>query len=276
MEIKTDNKPLVSVIMATYNDNPHYLREAINSIINQTYKNIEILIMDDSTSDKTKEVIDSYNYDRRVHVYREDKKLGFVPSLNKGLRLATGKYIARMDGDDISSLDRFEKQVSYLENNIKTDILGGQISIIDENGKITGARTYPLGGMKLVMFFTIRTPIAHPTVMFRRKLVDEGHEYDESMKKAEDIDFWIRMYNEGYRFNNLPDTLVDFRVESGFMEKRVTDHAQEEYVILARRRNFTWKKPIFSIMDFVMSYVRQWTPDRIKEKKYEKENGSNK
>lgn len=104
--------------------------------------------------------------------------------------------------------------------------------------------------------------------------MDAGHIYDESLIKAEDIDFWIRMYNEGYKFNNLPDTLVNFRVESGFMEKRVTNHDQEAYVLKARRNNFTWRRPIFSIANLLMSYVRQWTPDSLKAKQYQQENGN--
>ncbi len=269
-----DRNPLVSVIIATYNDKPKYIHEALDSMINQTYGNLEILIFDDSTDEATRTAIDSYNTDSRITIYREEKRQGFVPSLNKGLGLAKGKYIARMDGDDVSSTDRFEKQVDYLESNPGTDILGGQINVIDENSSVTGERSYPLGGLKLLAFFTIRTPVAHPTVMFRRTIVDAGHRYDESLPKAEDIDFWIRMYNAGYKFSNLPDTIVNFRVESGFMEKRVTNHAQEEYVLKARRDNFCWKRPVFSTADLIMSYVRQWTPDSIKARQYIQENGN--
>ena len=265
--------PLVSVIMATYNDKPEYIKQSLESVVNQTYRNIEILIIDDSTDEESKMALDSYAKDPRVRIYREEEKLGFVASLNKGLSLATGDLVARMDVDDIADLHRFVKQVKYLQVYPFTDILGGQIDIVDENGNKTGHRSYPLGGLKLIAFFTMRTPVAHPTVMFRRKIVDEGHRYDESFKKAEDIDFWIRMYNEGYRFSNLPDTIVDFRVESGFMEKRVTNHDQENYVLKARRKNFTWRRPFFSVADLTMSYVRKLTPDRLKAVTYRKENG---
>ena len=267
------DNPLVSIIMATYNDKPDYIEKSVNSILNQTYRDFELLILDDSTNEETIATIDTFKSDPRVNVLRETNKLGFVPSLNKGLILAKGDYIARMDGDDISVEDRIEKQVTFLRNHKTADILGGQINVIDENGNVTGQRSYPLGGMKLLAFFTVRTPVAHPTVMFRREIVDAGFHYDESFIKAEDIDFWIRLYNAGYAFRNLPDTLVNFRVESDFMEKRVTNHAQEDYVLLARRKNFTWKRPFFSIIDLIMSYVRKLTPDRIKAKQYVQENG---
>ena len=264
---------MVSVVMATYNDKPEYIRESLDSMINQTYKNFELLIMDDSTDKETKATIDCYGFDPRIHIYREERKLGFVASLNKGLNLSKGDYIARMDGDDVSSTDRLKKQVEYLDTHLTTDILGGQMSVIDEKSQVTGSRSYPLGGMKLITYFTMRSPVAHPAVMFRRGIVDAGHRYDESYPKAEDLDFWIRLYNEGYRFNNLPDTIVNFRVESDFIEKRVTNHDQENYVLKAREDNFTWRKPIFSIANLAMSYVRKHTPDRLKAKQYERENG---
>lgn len=267
-------QPLVSVVMATYNDKPSYIHEAINSLINQSYENFEILILDDSNEIETIEAIDSYTDDHRIHIIRDNHKLGFVPSLNKGLQLSKGKYIARMDGDDVASLDRFEKQVAYLEANKDTDILGGQMNVIDENGVATGSRSYPLGGIKLIAFFTVRSPVAHPSVMFRRTVVDAGYKYDETLPKAEDLDFWIRLYNAGYKFNNLPDTLVNFRVESDFIEKRVVDHAQEDYVLKVRRDNFSWKRPFFSTADYLMSYVRKITPDSLKAKRYEQENGN--
>ena len=267
------DNPLVSIVMATYNDKPLYIKKSINSILSQTYKNFEFLILDDSTNKETIDVIDKYSNDKRVRIFREFKKLGFVSSLNKGLKLSKGEYIARMDGDDVSSRDRIEKQVEYLNTHQSTDILGGQINVIDENDKVTGARSYPTGGLKLLAFFTIRTPIAHPTVMFRRTIVDAGYHYDETFKKAKDIDFWIRLYNAGFKFRNLPDVLVNFRVESGFMEKRVTNHEQEDYVLKARRKNFTWSKPLFSIANLLMSYVRKFTPDKLKAKQYAQENG---
>ena len=117
------DNPLVSIVMATYNDKPLYIKKSINSILSQTYKNFEFLILDDSTNKETIDVIDKYSNDKRVRIFREFKKLGFVSSLNKGLKLSKGEYIARMDGDDVSSRDRIEKQVEYLNTHQSTDIM---------------------------------------------------------------------------------------------------------------------------------------------------------
>ncbi len=268
-----EKQPLVSVVMATYNDKPSFIHSALTSIINQTYENFELLIIDDSTDIETKTAIDSYKFDTRVHIYRENNKIGFVPSLNKGLRLAKGDYIARMDGDDISDLNRFKIQVEYLDTHPLTDILGGQINIIDEDDNVTGFRSYPVGGVKLFSFFLIRSPVAHPAVMFRRKIVTAGFMYDESLKKAEDLDFWIRLYNAGYRFNNLENPILNFRVCPDFLEKRVMNHEQEFYVLNIRRNNFTWKRPVFSLLNLFIAIVRTFVPDILKIKLYEKENG---
>ena len=252
-----ENNSLVSVIMATYNDNPLYIEKSINSILNQTYKNIELLILDDSTNQETKNIIDSYIEDQRVHIYRESGKLGFVPSLNKGLKLAKGEYWKANPPNGWRRLIPVTMQVPPVP--------------VDDFVAV-----YPLGGIRLLAFFTVRAPVAHPSVMFRRTIVDAGYQYNEAFLKAEDIDFWIRLYDAGYKFRNLPDTLLSFRVESDFYSKRVTNHEHEEYSLRARRMNFSWKKPFFSIIIFLLSYVRKLTPDGIKVKIYAKENGKNK
>lgn len=267
-----DAMPLVSAVMAVCNGKPEFIHEAVDSVLNQTYSNLELLIMDDSDEEPAIQAIDSYRSDSRVHIYREDHKAGFVPSLNKGLSLAKGDYIARMDADDVAYSERFEKQARYLHTHPDADILGGQIDIIDENGTVTGSRHYPLGGLKLAAFFLLRTPVAHPAVMFRRTIADAGYRYDESLKKAEDIDFWLRLYNDGYRIENIADVLVKFRIESGFLEKRVTNKLQEDYVLRIRRKNFSWKRPLFSAADWVLSYVRKAVPDSLKVKVYQREN----
>lgn len=270
---QVSREPFLSVIMATYNDNPSHLKQAINSIVNQTYTNFELLIIDDSTDNKVKAVIDSYGKDSRIKILRSDSRRGFVASLNYGLTQARGALIARMDGDDISMPDRFKKQVGYLTDNPHCDILGGQIDIINESGNLTGRRTYPLRGVRLWCFFLFRTPLAHPTVMFKRKIIDAGYRYDVNMKKAEDIDFWIRLYNDGYQIENLSDTLIRFRIDSNFMDKRINNKEQENYVIKSRTKNFSLKRPLFSCANYMTAMIRGIVPDSIKAKQYQRENG---
>lgn len=274
--VKLHKKPLISVIMAVWNDRPEFVCQSVESVLRQTYGRFELLIMDDSSREDTKAAVDRYRKDSRVRIYRPEKRLGFVPSLNRGLDIARGDYIARMDADDVARPGRFEKQVKYLISHPQTDILGGQIRIINEKSQITGSRFYPLGGLQLAVFFCVRTPVAHPAVMFRKSIADAGYRYDESLKKAEDIDFWLRLYRDGYKIENLADVILDFRTEAGFMEKRVMNKEQEHYVLKIRRRYFSMRKPLFSAANWFCSCIRQCVPDSFKTRIYLRENGEGK
>lgn len=268
-------EPLVSVIIATYNEKPYFIFESINSILRQTYENMEVLIMDDSTSRDTRNALDQLaNQDQRIKLLRSDERLGFVPSLNKGLALAKGTYIARMDADDIATPFRFSKQVTYLEKNPNIYVVGGQMDIINEEGTITSHRSYPLNGLKLFMFSLYRDPLSHPTVMLRRELIDCGFRYDPIMKKAEDIDLWLRIMNKHYKIANLPDTLLKYRVEDNFNKKR-TDQKQKDYVAFARKRNFSLARPFFSICSVICTLIYQHMPSSIISIIYSRENNKN-
>ena len=108
--------------------------------------------------------------------------------------------------------------------------------------------------------------------MFRRTIVDSGIKYNKNLKKAEDIDFWLRIHNAGYRIENLPDIILKYRVGNDFIEKRVNNKEQENYVIKIRRNNFSKKYLLFSIASWLMTYIRYFYPDKLKTKIYEKEN----
>ena len=178
--------PLVSVVMATFNEPVEYIKASITSILGQTYSNLELIIADDSTNKETIAAIDHFRMkDNRVIIIRDEKRMGFVCALNKGLRLAKGEYIARMDGDDISDANRFYIQTDYLCSHKEIDILGGSMDIVDHNGKLVSHRSYPLKGFRLILWTILRNPLGHPTVMFRRKLVDSGFYYDESGDKKD-------------------------------------------------------------------------------------------
>ena len=123
--------PLVSVVMATFNESPAMISNAINSIVQQTYTNWELHILDDSTNEETIKAIDSFAIDKRILVHRFPKRAGFINSLNIGLEVSTGKYIARMDGDDFSLPDRFEKEDAYLEQHPEVMVVGGKMNIMD-------------------------------------------------------------------------------------------------------------------------------------------------
>lgn len=263
--------PLISVIMPAFNERPDMISDAIDSIIKQTYTNFELHIFDDSTSEETKDAINVFADDPRVTIHRYPERVGFIKSLNLGLEASNGKYIARMDGDDYSHSERFAKEVAFLEANPEISVVGGQMNIMDENGVITSSRAYPLGGFKFYIFSCIRNPLAHPTVMMRRELIDKGYRYDESLKMSEDLDFWLRLMNDGYKLANISDTVLNYRVMNNFLEKRSSD-VQREVMAQVRRKNFSKKHLVHSVLSNLSGWVFTHVSRGAIDKLYNKEN----
>lgn len=265
------SKPLVSVVMPAFNEAPEMISGAVESILNQTYPDIELHIFDDSTKEETRAAIDRYASDLRVIVHRAEERVGFIKSLNRGLDTAKGQYIARMDGDDWSFPDRFEKEVSFLEDHPDVAVVGGQMNIMDENGTVTSSRSYPTGGLKFKLFSCIRNPLAHPTVMIRREVVDKGYRYDESLKMSEDLDLWLRLMNDGYKLANIPDTVLNYRVMGNFLEKRSSD-VQREVMAQVRRKNFDKRHVFRSCISCMAGWLFTHVPRGAIDKAYNKEN----
>ena len=255
------NQPLVSIVMATFNEPEAVISEAIESILNQTYKNLELIIVDDSTDKSTKNTIEKYLSDKRVVYYHPERRLGFVPALNKGLSLSSGEYIARMDGDDICYPERLEKQVVFLQENKDISIVGGQIDIINSAGELISKRHYPTGGIKLFLFSCLRSPFAHSTVFMRRSIIDAGLKYDESLPASEDIDLWLKIMYSGYKWANINDTVLKFRVSDDFAIKR---SAEKEVVYTAkvRKENFSGKYFLHWLLSYLLSRIYLYMPHK--------------
>lgn len=220
--------PLVSVVMPVYNGGL-YLEEAIESILNQTYRDFEFIIINDGSTDRSLEVIERYaNQDDRIVVINRKNK-GLVYTLNEGIDKAKGKYIARMDADDISLPIRFEKQVKYMETE-NIDICGSHYFLINESGNIDGLNLSPLSNETCFITLVSKVPFAHPSVMIRKScLADNNLQYGQSKyKKAEDFDLWIRMYEKGAKFGNVNDILFKYRVVTNSLSKRAGQDIRKE------------------------------------------------
>ena len=269
--LNKDTQPLVSVIMPTYNEPPHIVRAAIGSIMHQTYRNWELFIIDDSTSGQTRQAIDdTVAGDRRVKVIRQEEKIGFVPALNLGIELSNGLYIARMDGDDVSLPDRLARQVAYLTSHPDVDILGGAVNIMDESGTTRAVRTYPGKGMKLNVFMVFRSPLAHPTVMFRSRIKADGHKYDTRFPKAEDLEFWLRLRNVGYRLDNMAVPLLNYRVIDAMASKR--NREQFRWIFKARHKNFSVRHILYDTLSLGVSACYCVLPSQVIAYMYAREN----
>ena len=205
--------PNISVLLPAFNAEK-YIEHAIQSILNQTYSNFELIILNDGSSDSTEEIIKSFK-DTRILYINNEQNIGLVSTLNKGLKLAKGKYIARMDADDISYIDRFSKQYLFLENNPSYIICSSSRRNFNDSNNREHISYMPVSDSAIRISSIFGTPFTHPAVMFRKEIVLENILfYDKSFKYTQDYDLWIRMlkYGKGYNFN---EALLAYRKTPG-------------------------------------------------------------
>lgn len=205
-----DDNILVSVVMSVYNGEK-YLRAAVESILNQTYKNLEFLIINDGSTDKTMEILKTYD-DKRIRILDNDGNKGLIYSLNRGFREAKGKYIARMDADDIALENRFYDQVKYLEENQDIAMCDGGIKIFKDNLTFitkTFISTMSSDQMKTRLLF--KNCITHPATMIRTKSIRElDLKYNIEDKGMEDFGLWIHM-SKFVNLGKVPSVILKYR-----------------------------------------------------------------
>jgi len=204
------SEPLVSVLMPVFNGE-RYLRQAVDSILAQTFSDFEFIIIDDGSTDETASILDEYN-DLRIKLMNNSQNRGISYSLNRGISSALGEYIARMDCDDISCPDRLMVQVQFLDENIDIDVVGSWIEIIDENSQPTRkVIQYPCSALGLRWVTLFGCYFAHPAVMARRGFFERVGNYNETMKSLVDYELWTRS-NLDSRFSNIRGVLLKYRV----------------------------------------------------------------
>jgi glycosyltransferase involved in cell wall biosynthesis len=197
---------MISVILPAYNAS-NFIAESINSILNQTYEDFELIIVNDGSKDQTEEIVNSFK-DSRIKLVNNDSNMGIVFSLNKAIAISKGKFIARMDSDDIAMEGRLAKQIEYLHNN-NLEICGCSIKTF---GSMKKTITYP-ELIEDVRFFSIfGSPLAHPTVLGYANLFKK---YFYNNVVAEDYDLWSRMLIDGVRIGSMQDSLLNYRVHPG-------------------------------------------------------------
>lgn len=205
--MKASQKPKISVVMAVHNGMP-YLKAAVKSILSQTYKDFEFIIIDDASSDKSWIFLKSLK-DKRIKLLKNWKNLGLASSLNKGLKIASGQYIARMDADDISLPKRFEKQELFLRVNPQIDICGTWATLIDDNDKTLGLVERPTDD-KTIKKTNVWTPgLIHPTWFVRRDVFKKLDGYNPKYDMVEDLEFLNRA--KIFKMGNISDPLLLWR-----------------------------------------------------------------
>lgn len=208
--------PLVSVIMPVYNC-AQYVDEAIGSMVNQTYKNMEIFIIDDCSTDGTKEKVDSWaKLDERIKPVYKSVNTGYVESLNMAIGLSNGEYIARMDGDDISLPERIERQVEFMQENHSVGVLGTGYKQVHSSRYFIP--TTNSDEIKVGLLF--QNQLAHPTVIIRREtLIKLGRGYSNAFLPCEDFELWTELIKIT-EIINLEQHLLEYRVHSGSTSRK--------------------------------------------------------
>jgi glycosyltransferase involved in cell wall biosynthesis len=226
--------PLVSVVMPVYNG-AGYLSEAIDSILRQTYTNFEFIIIDDGSSDESRTIIQEYQQnDSRIHPIFLEQNSGIVTALNTGLNAAAGKYIARMDADDISVSTRFEEQIHFLENHHDVDVISCYYQLIGPTGdKLDDIIKLPITNLTILWSLCIDNPIVHPGVVIRTEAVRNIGGYRATYPHAEDYDLWMRLSDKSH-FANLANPLIQLRRHSSNITVVHHDDSMESSISISQ------------------------------------------
>ncbi len=215
--------------MGVYNEE-EYLTEAIDSVLTQTYDDFELLIVDDASTDESREIVRSYD-DPRIILLENEINRGLTASLNRALEHAEGEFVARQDADDVSEPDRFERQVAFLERNQSVDVVGTGAYLIDGDGAVLDRRV----GLCNPKFedFMDKGHLIHGSVMARRSTLEAIGGYDEFFRYGQDQELWLRLSNQGYEIANIPQPLYRHRIhDEGVYFSRKDESAM--YGIVAR------------------------------------------
>lgn len=239
-----NTNPKVSVIMSVYNTKEEYLREAIDSILNQTEKNLEFIIIDDASDAATKSVLSSYTDDRLIVVTNKENK-GLTYNLNVALNMAKGQYIVRMDADDIAYDTRIEKMTSYMDSHNEVNVLGAYMDCGGFVRKYYGNIDREI--RKTLLLFD-NAGLGHPSVVFRKSFLDEHNiKYDVEIKKSQDYEMWTQCIN----YTNLyvyPECLMKYRIhENQISTGQSVD--QLKYMKMVKVRQLKCFKPFISDND---------------------------
>lgn len=218
------NKTIAVLLPVYKGDQVDYVGKSIQSILAQTYKDYIILIgVDGPVSEELRKILLSLS-DDRINILWFKENRGLAKVLNDLIKYAVTKgasFYARMDADDISLPNRFEKQLKFLKENPDVDVVGGAIQEIDENSEITGKEVhYPLTNIECRKFFRYRDPLAHPTVMFRKSFFEKAKGYRPEYRKNQDTMLWYDGFRNGCVFSNLDEVILKFRVTSDFYGRR--------------------------------------------------------
>lgn len=210
--------PKLSIIIPSYNSAP-YLEESINSVLKQFFVDFELIVIDDGSTDNTQAILKKY-IDTRLHILSNNKNLGIVASLNRGIAQASGEYIIRFDADDVMLAGRLEKQSRFLDDNPNVVVVGSWAETINENGEHLGTYNYPPQDDAVIRKYILKhNPFIHPSTAIGREALLKAGSYRQAFSHIEDYELWTRLLRLG-QGANLPEHLIKYRLNQGGITKR--------------------------------------------------------
>ena len=253
----------VSVLMSVFNENEKELDEAVFSIINQTFKDFEFIIVNDNpkNTDLAKKLDDFKILDKRIVIIKNEKNIGLAMSINKASQLAKGKYIARMDADDISVPERLQWQKEYLEK-CNVDLIGGITQVIDEEEKVIySIKKIPANPDKIKKCIRYNQVVPHPTWFGRKEMFEHLNGY-RKIPLCEDYDFTLRALLKGYRVSNLNKVVLQYRMTS----QSISRNNLFEQFLYAKYITCSYKKGKIADVEKAKQYVTEKNSSKKAEK----------
>jgi len=242
--LREKNNPLISVIIPCYNAE-EFVDLAVRSIMKQTYSNLEIIVLDDCSTDRTGLILENLaNEDERIVYIRNASNLKLIRTLNKGLDIAKGEYIARMDADDISLPYRFQKQLDFFLKNPDYGVVGS-CGLYLKNKKIGKKFIKPKDDSKIRDELYIDSPFIHPSVMIRREVFSQ---YDFTFHQVEDFGLWVKL-SKVTKFYNLPDVLIHYRILETSETRQSQANSQGRHDVLRRVYKYLFETNNQSLSD---------------------------
>jgi len=220
-----ETMPLVSVLLPVFNGE-EYIEQTIRSILNQSYSNFELIIINDCSIDQTENIVQSFD-DDRIRYYKHAENLRLIATLNEGLELSRGKYIARIDADDIAHCERLKKQVEFLEQNQEYVLVGTNVGLIKHNLITDEVIKYYAENNDLRFAMCFYCPFIHPSIMMRNSVIQSNNlKFNKEFLHAEDYDFWTRLSKYGM-IANLDCVLTYYRIHENQISARFKNHQLE-------------------------------------------------
>lgn len=255
----SNHSPLLSVVIASFNEPPAVLLESLRSVQAQSLTDFECIVVDDSTKPESANACRAFcEADSRFVYIHPPARLGLSKSLNVGLQAARGIFIARFDADDVNMPSRFQRQMTFLKQHPEVDVVGSNIEITDENGNTIAFREYPAHHAEIARGMHLTATLANPTTMFRREAYDRMGGYHPEFKFAEDLELWLRWINGGVRFANIQEYLIRYRKQD---VRRNSTHWRLN--LKARTMNLHWSYLASRVLGIAIVSIWIVMPSRL-------------